>query len=75
MSEKNVSYYLALPYSITLSYQDGEWLAEIPDLPGCIAAGDTKEEALRLIDDAQETWISNSFELGYPIPEPERQPA
>lgn len=73
MSEKDLNYYLLLPYSILLTpdTEDGGWLAEIPDLPGCMTFGDTKEEALEMIEDAKITWIEGSLEAGDPIPEPE----
>ena len=75
MNEKDLNYYLSLPYPIVLRREDEVWAAEIPDLPGCIAAGETREEALTMIDDAKEAWLSVSLEAGDPIPEPERQPA
>lgn len=68
---KDLSYYIALPYSILLiPEEDGGWFAEIPELPGCMTFGDTKEEVLELIEDAKLTWISGSLEAGDPIPEP-----
>jgi antitoxin HicB len=75
MMSKNLEYYLNLPYSIVLTPgtdDDDGWLAEIPDLPGCFTAGDTKEEALELIEDAKRLWITHRFEEGYPIPEPQK---
>lgn len=43
--------------------------AYVPDLPGCVAAGDTREEALRLIKKAIEFHIKELCEMGEPIPE------
>lgn len=74
---KNLDYYLNLPYVIWLvpsDEEDGGWLAKIPDLPGCITFGDTKEEALAMIEDARIAWISHRFEEGYFIPEPVGSP-
>ena len=71
---KNLDYYLKLPYAILLvpsDEEDGGWLAKIPDLPGCITFGDTKEEALEMIEDAKYAWLLHSVEEGYPIPEPQ----
>jgi antitoxin HicB len=71
---KNLEYYLSLPYTIVLipsDEEDGGWLGKIPDLPGCISFGDTKEEALTMIEDARIGWITHRFEQGYPIPEPQ----
>lgn len=64
---------LNLRYRIVLTpgeEPDNGWLAEIPDLPGCFTAGDTKEEALEMIEDARQLWITHRFEEGLPIPEP-----
>jgi predicted RNase H-like HicB family nuclease len=70
-TEKNLEYYLSLPYSILLiPSEDGTWLAKVPELPGCVTFGDTKYDALEMIEDAKLTWISGSLEEGYPIPEP-----
>jgi antitoxin HicB len=68
---KTLDYYLSLPYSIVLTpTEDGGWFAEIPDLPGCMTYGDTREEVLEMIDDVKLTWISGSLLAGDPIPEP-----
>jgi len=50
--------------------EGGGWLAEILDLPGCIADGETRTEALEAIDEAQAAWIETARELGRPIPQP-----
>ena len=44
--------------------------AYVPDLPGCVAVGATKEEALDLIREAIELHIESLTENGEPIPEP-----
>jgi len=62
--------YLAMDYQIVLTPEYGEWTATIPDLPGCMAVGDTPEEALELLKDAKESWISASLMRNLPIPEP-----
>lgn len=61
---------VAIPYQIALTPEYGAWTATIPDLPGCMAVGDTPQEALELIHDAKYSWISASIEKGLPIPEP-----
>jgi antitoxin HicB len=45
-------------------------IATIPDLPGCMAVGNTKQEALELIEDARRSWIEASLKRGLPIPQP-----
>lgn len=44
--------------------------AYVPDLPGCVAVGETKEEALHLIGEAVELHLEALREDGLPIPEP-----
>ena len=44
--------------------------AYVPDLPGCVAAAETKEEALQLIREAIELHIEEMRETGLPVPEP-----
>jgi predicted RNase H-like HicB family nuclease len=44
--------------------------AYVPDLPGCVAVGETKEEALRLIQETVELHLEGMHEDGLPIPEP-----
>lgn len=44
--------------------------AYVPDLPGCIAAADTREEVLQLINEAIEFHVESLREDGQPIPEP-----
>ena len=44
--------------------------AYVPDLPGCIAAGESKEEVLTLIREAIEFHVESLKETGEPIPPP-----
>jgi predicted RNase H-like HicB family nuclease len=44
--------------------------AYVPDLPGCIAAGDTRDEALKLIREAIEFHIVALKREGQPVPPP-----
>ncbi|SPE32706.1 conserved hypothetical protein [Acidobacteriia bacterium SbA2] len=44
--------------------------AYVPDLPGCAAVGETREEALRLIRKAVDLHVSSMREHGDPLPEP-----
>ncbi|MPZ14592.1 MAG: type II toxin-antitoxin system HicB family antitoxin [Chloroflexi bacterium] len=57
-------------YTVILERGDTSWGAHVPDLPGCIAAGDTREEALALIREATALHIEGLREQGLPIPEP-----
>ena len=44
--------------------------AYVPDLPGCVAAGETREEVLALIHEAIEFHLEGLKEDGQPIPSP-----
>lgn len=59
-------------YEIILfwSDEDGAFVAEVPELPGCMAHGDSQDEALRNIQDAMAGWIEVARELRRTIPEP-----
>lgn len=46
------------------------WSAYVPDLPGCVAAADTREELARLIREAIDLHIEGMKEEGLAIPEP-----
>ena len=52
----------------------GGFLAKAPDLTGCIADGETVEEALHEIADAVDVWIKTATEFGDPIPKPSVSP-
>lgn len=62
--------YLAQDYRIVLTPEYGAWTAAIPDLPGCLAVGETPAEALALLADAKRSWIEASLLKGLPIPIP-----
>jgi len=71
---KDLEYYLHLPYRITIQPDPtGGYVVSVPDLPGCISQGDTVEEAMKMIEDAKKAWISVALEDGDQIPEPESQ--
>ena len=52
------------------SNEDQIFIAEVPELPGCMAHGDTQEDALNNIQEAMQLWIDTAKEFGDPIPEP-----
>ena len=73
---KTLEYYLSLPYTIELTPdEDGYWFAKIPLLKGCITNGESREDALLMIDDAKQLWLETALSLGMAIPEPERENA
>lgn len=71
---RSIDDYLAQPYRVQLTPagpdDGGGWVASIPDLPGCMAHGDSQVEALNLLEDAKRAWIETALEAGRTIPEP-----
>ena len=59
-------------YEIILywSNNDDAFVAEVPELSGCTAHGDTQEAALKNVNQAIALWIDTAKEFGDPIPEP-----
>jgi predicted RNase H-like HicB family nuclease len=59
-------------YEIILywSDEDSVYVAEVPELPGCMAHGENQELALRSIQEAIQLWIDTARELNEPIPVP-----
>ena len=55
------------------SYEDDVFIAEVPELPGCMAHGDTQEQALLNVNDAMGLWIDTAREFGEPVPEPKSE--
>jgi predicted RNase H-like HicB family nuclease len=49
---------------------DGSYSAYVPDLPGCVASGDTSEEARQLITEAVTLHIESLRQHGEPVPPP-----
>ena len=52
------------------STEDKAFIAEVPELPGCMAHGSTHEEALTNVKEAVHLWIDTAKEFSRPIPEP-----
>jgi predicted RNase H-like HicB family nuclease len=52
------------------SNEDSAFIAEVPELPGCIAHGTSQEEALANANEAIRLWLDTAKEFGDQIPEP-----
>jgi predicted RNase H-like HicB family nuclease len=52
------------------SDEDQAYIAEVPELPGCMADGASYQEALANAEVVIQEWIQTAKELGRPIPEP-----
>ncbi len=57
-------------YLIILEKAEGNWGAFVPDLPGCVALGDTVEETMELMRGAIDMHLEAMVEDGDPIPAP-----
>ena len=57
-------------YAIVIEKGSTSYGAYVPDLPGCVAAAETRDEALQLIREAIEFHIEEMREEGLPVPEP-----
>jgi predicted RNase H-like HicB family nuclease len=52
------------------SEEDRAFIAEVPELPGCAADGETYQEALQNLEIIMQEWIETANALGRPIPQP-----
>ncbi|HVG29482.1 MAG TPA: type II toxin-antitoxin system HicB family antitoxin [Pyrinomonadaceae bacterium] len=55
------------------SNEDQAFIADVPELPGCMAHGSSQVEALANADEAIQLWIDTAQEFGDPVPEPKGQ--
>jgi predicted RNase H-like HicB family nuclease len=52
------------------SNEDQVFVAEVPELPGCMAHGATQAAALAQANEAIQLWIDTAKDFGDPVPEP-----
>ncbi|MBD6615477.1 type II toxin-antitoxin system HicB family antitoxin [Komarekiella sp. 'clone 1'] len=66
---------MMLHYEIILywSEEDTAFIAEVPELPGCAADGETYQEALQNVEIVMQEWIEVAKDLGRQIPQPRRR--
>lgn len=57
-------------YVVIYEWTGKNYSAYAPDLPGCVAAGDTLEETEQLMKEAIELYLEALQEVGQPVPEP-----
>ena len=57
-------------YLVVVERSAGNFAAYLPDLPGCVATGDTREETLTLMREAVELHLKGLREDGLPVPAP-----
>jgi predicted RNase H-like HicB family nuclease len=59
-----------MEYVVIVEQGDTSFGAWVPDLPGCVAVGETRDEAIDLIREAIEMHIDSLRENGEPVPPP-----
>jgi len=57
-------------YMVVVERGDTSWGAHVPDLPGCVAIGETRDDVLQLIREAIELHIDGLKQDGLPVPSP-----
>jgi predicted RNase H-like HicB family nuclease len=59
----------AMRYTVILQREpDGEYVATVPALPGCVSQGDSREEVMASIGEAADLYIENCIAAGDPVP-------
>lgn len=60
-------------YEIVLywSDEDDAYIAEVPELSGCMADGPTAKDAVQNVEQVIREWLATVTELGRPVPEPQ----
>ncbi|MEB3357210.1 MAG: type II toxin-antitoxin system HicB family antitoxin [Synechococcales bacterium] len=63
---------MTMQYEIILYWSDEDqaFIAEVPELPGCAADGQTYQDALQNVEVVMQEWVETAKELGRPIPQP-----
>jgi predicted RNase H-like HicB family nuclease len=57
-------------YLVVIERGESSWGTHVPDLPGCVAVGETREEVMELIKEAIDFHLEGLREHGEPIPVP-----
>jgi len=63
---------MSIKYELIVYWSDADdaFIVEVPELPGCMADGETYEQAVANARQVIEEWIETARELGRPVPEP-----
>ncbi|HVU36980.1 MAG TPA: type II toxin-antitoxin system HicB family antitoxin [Opitutales bacterium] len=64
-----------MKYAIVLEKGPTSWGAYVPDLPGCVAVGESRKEVLGLIREAIDLHLENLKESGEKVPTPHSETA
>jgi predicted RNase H-like HicB family nuclease len=57
-------------YAVVIEQAEGNYSAYVPDLPGCVATGDSTDQVEQLIREAIQLHLEGLREDGLPVPEP-----
>jgi antitoxin HicB len=69
--EQRIQAILLKPYHRVITGEPIEgYIAEVAELPGCLTAGETPEEALQDLTEAMAVWVESALVHGDPIPAP-----
>ncbi len=62
----------AKAYELIIDWSDEDqcYVVKVPDLPGCMAHGQTRQEAVQMAEEAIELWIETAEEDGVVVPKP-----
>ncbi len=60
-----------MTYAVVIEKGPASYGAHVPDLPGCVAAAETREEVCALIREAIDLCVEALEEDGHPVPEPQ----
>lgn len=68
---KTVEHYLQLNYRSSVYRDDeGDFIIEVDDLPGCVTHGRSPDEAFRNLEEAKRAWVESRLAAGLEVPEP-----
>ncbi len=74
MENKDLAYYMALPYTLVIKEMNDEsgkyFYGTYAELEGCQSTGDSVAELLENLEEARSGWLAVKLEFGDPIPEP-----
>jgi antitoxin HicB len=73
---KDLNYYMALPYTIEVVPDEGDglWFARVKQLRGCMTQAESWEALYPQIREAMQLWFELALERVRPIPEPVGEP-
>ena len=71
---KSLDHYKSLHYKVVIDYdaEDSVFVVRFPELPGCVADGETEAEALSLALKMKDSWLETAYNTGWDMPEPRK---